>query len=131
MITKELKNELRKLAENSTKVVSWYPHSQYDRYHPGKASVRGPFGRWFLLDGGECKNGSPELGQGVADLYDDAKFAAAAMNNLVPLLDRVEELEKSLYFVHLHLESMDKYSVVIGARHAIEEALNGTIKWND
>lgn len=88
------KKKLRELANASTRVVGWYPHSQYDGYHPGRASVRGPFGRWFLVEGanGEVE-GSPIYP--VADLYDDAKFAAAAMNNLVALLDRIDELENA------------------------------------
>lgn len=87
-------DELRELAAKSTRVVGWYPHSQYDGYHPGKASVRGPYGRWLLVEGGENKPG--ELGHGVADLYDDAKFAAAAMNNLVHLLDEIDRLKKEV-----------------------------------
>lgn len=88
---------LRALAEASTRVVGWYPHSQYDGYHPGKASVRGPFGRWLLVEGGDNGMRDPvKYPTPVADLYDDAKFAAAAMNNLVPLLDAIDEMEKEL-----------------------------------
>ncbi len=83
--------ELRELAAKSTRVVGWYAHSQHDGYHPGKAAVRGPFGRWMLIEGGENRPG--EMGEGVADLYDDAKFAAAAMNSLVPLLNEIDQLK--------------------------------------
>lgn len=93
------KKELRKLAEASTEVVSWYPHSQYDGYHVGKASVRGPFGRWFLVSGGDNGMGDTiKYPTPVADLFDDAKFAAAAMNNLIPLLNEIEQLEVELSF---------------------------------
>lgn len=51
-MNKEKRNELREIANKSTRVVGWYPHSQYDGYHLGKASVRGPFGRWLLVEGG-------------------------------------------------------------------------------
>jgi hypothetical protein len=90
-ITRDERKMLRELAAKSTRVQGWYAHSQYDGYHPGKASVRGPFGRWLLVEGGENKPG--ELGQGVADLYDDAKFAAAAMNNLPALLDALDRID--------------------------------------
>jgi hypothetical protein len=116
-MTKKQKQELREIAENSTKVNSWTPHSEYNGYHPGKASVRGPFFRWFIVQGGEGYE------KNVANLFDDAKFAAAAMNNLVPLLDRVDKLTEALEFAHKHLESMDNYSVVSGSRHVIEKAL--------
>lgn len=91
------KKKLRELAERSTRVVAWYPHSKHDGYHPGKASVRGPFGRWLLVEGGS--NGLNDEGNHptpVADLDDDANFAAAAMNNFVPLLDEVQRLESAL-----------------------------------
>ena len=81
---------LREIAANSTRVVAWYPHSQYDGYHPGKASIRGPFGRWMLIEGGENEPG--KLGSGVADLTNDAIFGAEAMNNLVPLCDEIDAL---------------------------------------
>ena len=86
--------ELKRLAEQSTKVVAWYAHSQYDGYHPGKASVRGPFGRWFLVEeGGGWNKDEPKP---VADLFDDAKYAAAAMNALPALIERVERLTDAL-----------------------------------
>lgn len=117
-MTKEQKQELREIAENSTKVNSWTPHSEYDGYHPGKASVRGPFFRWLIVEQVDERDRKY-----VADVYDDAKFAAAAMNNLVPLLNRVDKLTEALEFVHEHLKLMGNYSVVIGAQHVIEEAL--------
>lgn len=89
-MTKDERKMLRELANKSTRVVGWYPHSQYDGYHLGNASVRGPFGQWFLVQGAEE---GTKYSEHVADLYDDAKFAAAAMNNLVALLDEIDRLE--------------------------------------
>jgi len=37
----------------------------------------------------------------VADLFDDAKFAAAAMNSLVELLDEIDRLESQLGVKHV------------------------------
>lgn len=100
-LSKDQIQALRELKEKSTQVVRWYPHSQYDGYHPGKASVRGPFGRWMLIEGGEhglgeYGTGKAKLGEGVADLYDDAKFAAAAMNSLPTLLNMIETKDKTI-----------------------------------
>ncbi len=92
-MTKDELNMLRILAEKSTRVQGWYPYSTGDGYHPTEASVRGPFGRWFRVSGGESGAGG-KLGEGVADLNDDAKFAAAAMNNLVALLDENDMLTR-------------------------------------
>ena len=91
------KKKLRELAKSSTKVAGWYAHSQYDGYHLGQASVRGPFGRWFLVSGGDNGMKDPvNHPVPVSDLFDDAKFAAAAMNNLVALLDEIEVLESRI-----------------------------------
>lgn len=89
--TKDLRAFLSELERKSSRVNGWYAHNQYDSYHPGRASVRGPFGRWLLVEGGENKPG--ELGVGIADLYDDAKFAAAIMSNARALLDDLDTLE--------------------------------------
>ena len=78
--------ELKKVANKSTRVVGWYAH-------PYEGEVRGPFGRWFTCTGGENAGVQPES---VADISDDCKFAAAAMNNLVPLLEHIEKLEKEI-----------------------------------
>lgn len=79
--------ELRELADRSTKVNSWYAHSQYE--NPEGATVRGPYNRWFVI------KEVPEIyKKHVADSYDDAKFAAEAMNNLSKLLDTIDRLQK-------------------------------------
>ena len=99
------KEYLRNLAKNSTEVVAWYPHSKGDGYHPGRSCVRGPFGRWMLIEGGDNGMGDPvKYPTPVADLDDDAKFAAAAMNNMVPLLDEVERLETELNWLKSSVE---------------------------
>lgn len=94
--TKECLEQLRDLCDKSTRVNAWYPHSQYDGYHSGKASIRGPFGRWLLVEGGESGAPGGKLGSGVADLYDDAKFAAAAMNSMPALLDLIDEKDRKI-----------------------------------
>lgn len=109
------KKTLRALAEASTNVVAWYPHSQYDGYHPGQAAVRGPFGRWFLVSGGDNGMNDPvKYPTPVADLYDDAKFAAAAMNNLIPLLDEIEALEAEIALLKLHEPEYDLEALTKG-----------------
>ncbi len=85
------KKHLRKLAELSTQ-TEWYPHRSADCYGP-EPTVRGPFFRWF-----KCTAVQPEDQHHVADAGDDVYFAAAAMNNLIPLLDEIEQLEKELSF---------------------------------
>lgn len=92
-ITKECLDYLKELCGKSTQVVGWYAHSQHDGYHPGKASVRGPFGRWFMVDGATKGQQGYEY---VADLYDDAKFAAVAMNYLPALLELLDEKDKEI-----------------------------------
>lgn len=85
---------LRALAAKSTAAVAWYPHGQVEQCSSFKfgASVRGPFHRWLYVE-----EVDPRYKGNVAEAEDDAKFAAAAMNNLVPLLDYIDKLlgEKS------------------------------------
>lgn len=85
---KEQIEKLKELEAKSTRVVSWYPHTQYDGSCLGYATVRGPFHRWFLVQHGQGD------GEGVADMYDDAKYAAASMNALPSLITHIEKLEK-------------------------------------
>lgn len=97
-MTKDELKLLRELAEDSTKVVGWYAHGGGDRCELHEATVRGPFGRWLKIsDVGE------KYRHEVALAEDDAKFAAAAMNNLVPLLDYVEELKTNIEFLNRQL----------------------------
>lgn len=77
----ELK-ELRDIASKSTRVVNWYPHYE---------EVRGPYRRWFT-----CTEVSDDSKKHVASKSDDCRFAAAAMNNPVPLLDLIEEQQREL-----------------------------------
>lgn len=88
MITKEQREELRRLAEKSTRVNRWYHHHQWSN------EVRGPFGRWFTVLGGDNGMGDPvKYPTPVANVYEDAAFCAAAMNNIVALLDEIDRLE--------------------------------------
>lgn len=87
-------DKLKELYEKSTRVVSWYAHSQYDGYHPGKASVRGPYGRWMLIEGGSNGMGDEKkYPTPVADLYDDAQYTAAALNSVPHLINKITALE--------------------------------------
>ena len=75
-------DKLKELYEKSTRVVSWYAHSQYDGYHPGKASVRGPYGRWMLIEGGSNGMGDEKkYPTPVADLILLATEARDLMGN--------------------------------------------------
>jgi hypothetical protein len=90
-LTPEREKEIREAEAKSTRVVAWYPHSQYEGDHIGKASVRGPFGRWFLVKGGDNGMGDPvNHPTPVADLFDDAKYAAIAMNSIPLLLSELD-----------------------------------------
>lgn len=79
-ITTEDLQMLKELEKKSTQVVGWYSH------HRGQ--VRGPFCRWFNVT-----EVAPEYQKNVADAGDDANYAAAAMNYLPKLIERIEELE--------------------------------------
>lgn len=81
--------QLREIAAKATQVVSWYPHHSGGDDHG--ATVRGPFCRWFRVTAVD-----EQYRKHVASDYDDAQFAAAAMNNLIPLLDLIEEMRAAL-----------------------------------
>lgn len=83
--------EMREIAEKSTRVVAWYAHGPYESPSPAYASVRGPFNRHLLVT-----PVADRYKHEVASQRDDAEFAAEAMNNFVPLLDRIDTLETLL-----------------------------------
>lgn len=85
MLTRDERKVLRELAEKSTRVNAWHPYRGGDGYGP-EASVRGPCFRWL-----KCTKVEQRYADMVADEYDEVKFAAAAMNNLVPALDSLDE----------------------------------------
>ena len=70
--------KLRKIAGRSTRVVGWYAHM---------TTVRGPYCRWF-----KCSEVDDQDKHRVASTTDECEFAAAAMNNFVPLLDEIDRL---------------------------------------
>jgi len=121
IMKKELRDELKKLKENSTPTVKWYPHSAGDTLPPNKASVRGPFGRWLIVQGGE---GYEEQ---VATLNDDAKFAASAMNAVPELIDYVDELEKERDETSERLENQKHISDLLVASRESLKAKNTTL----
>jgi len=94
MTTLEKLDELLRVARAATQVVNWYSHGPYDGYHPGEASVRGPFFRWLIVKEGDGWDKSKP--KPVADVEDDAKFAAMAMNNLVPLVESLREAVETI-----------------------------------
>lgn len=94
-IEKRIK-ELRELKQNSTQVVKWYPHHD---------SVRGPFCRWFKVT-----EVSEKDKKHVAYAGDDAKYAAAAMNELPALLDSLE----------IALQAMKDAEFVLEGSQAVE-----------
>lgn len=76
-------NELSETLKNSTRVVAWYAHGPGDQSPLDTATVRGPYGRWFYVNGGA------DYPKNVAYVADDAKYAAASMNaipKLIPLI---------------------------------------------
>lgn len=73
---------LKDLEKNSTQVVGWYANGH---------TVRGPFHRWF-----EVTKVAPEYEKNVGSMEDDVRYAAAAMNYLPKLIERIEELEAQL-----------------------------------
>ncbi len=75
-------NMLKELEKKSTQVVGWYANGH---------TVRGPFHRWF-----EVTKVSPEYEKHVGRMEDDVAYAAAAMNYLPKLIERIEQLEAQL-----------------------------------
>ena len=98
-ITDEDIKALREAEFMSTDVVAWYPHSH---------EVRGPFGRWLTVSEVDSSNKSH-----VADTFEDAKFAAAAMNALPHLLDLVESLKHKVQ----ELEAKLAIEKMLGVEH--------------
>lgn len=79
--------DIRKLIEaikcaktDSTDVTAW---------HHNGATVRGPFNRWL-----EVTEVAEEHTKYVAWGSDDAKFASVAMNSVMILIKKIEELEQ-------------------------------------
>lgn len=86
-MTKAERQVLRDLAQKSTPVVSWYPH-------PYEGQIRGPWNRWFTISGDPAQYKKRDGVLTPASYEDDVNFAAAAMNNMVALLDEIERLER-------------------------------------
>jgi hypothetical protein len=71
----------------------------------------------------ECREGDP-----VADPYDDAQYAAAAMNDLPALLDTLERYEKALESIfehHIVWPTHDSQTLVKFAREALNPKEGG------
>jgi len=81
MFTTDKIKKLRELANKSTQVVAWHPHEE-------DGTIRGPFERWLTV-----KKVLPRYEHEVANLSDEVKFVAAALNNFVPLLNEIERLQ--------------------------------------
>lgn len=94
-LTAELEKEIEEKLENSTKVVKWYPYA-----YPH--TVRGPYGRWFLASGGEIYGD-----EHVADIQDDVKYCAIAMNSVPILLNEIKALRKEISDLKYDLQLKD------------------------
>lgn len=88
------REELRLLIEKSTPVVGWWEHG---------GTIRGPWHRWF-----NCQLGTDTNGEHLAPVEDDVKFAAAAMNNLVHLLDELDAKEAKILDLQVELILMGR-----------------------
>lgn len=75
---------LKEIISKSTKVNSWYAHRSCEDCGPNEATVRGPFGRWLIVVGGQDPH--------TASVEDDAKYCAAAMNWLPALITENDSL---------------------------------------
>jgi hypothetical protein len=84
----KLIEELKELKSKSTVVNGWYPHGA-EGDENSEATVRGPFCRWLKVS-----QVQPEYRKHVADMADDAKYAAAAMNSAPKLVAALEEFLK-------------------------------------
>lgn len=92
--------QLKDLASRATGVVNWYPYREVSG-----GTVRGPFNRWFILQPGDSQ-GNP--GVIAEDPYSDVEYAAAAMNSLPHLIERIEALEASLRYAVNSLETANE-----------------------
>jgi hypothetical protein len=93
--TKEEIDELCELYAKSTKVVAWYSH------YPGE--VRGPFCRWLKVT-----EVDDQYKKHVAEIGDESRYAAAAMNNLPRLIVNIKQLEKRVAELELALAIEDE-----------------------
>ena len=89
LTSKELE-EISRIERAATKANTWFAHRGGDCYG-NRATVRGPFFRWF-----EVREVDPQYQKHVAEAYDDAQYAACAMNSVPALLETVRELTEML-----------------------------------
>lgn len=80
---------LKLTAQSSTKVNHWYLHG---------TTIRGPFNRWLNVT-----EVDPAYKANVASAYDDALFAATAMNNMLKLIECIEDLRRQRDELELQL----------------------------
>lgn len=66
-------------------------------------TVRGPWHRWFT-----CQFGTDDKGEHLSSVEDDTRFAAAAMNNLVHLLDELDAKEAKILDLQIELLLMGR-----------------------
>lgn len=90
-LTEDYRKYLKHLCDKATQVVGWYHHNMWSN------EVRGPFGRWFTVSGGDNGMGDPvKYPVPVAELYEDAAFCAAAMSSLPALLELLDEKDAKI-----------------------------------
>lgn len=88
MLTREEIKEYLEVCDASTEVVGWYAYPSYSQCGGHQATVRGPFNRWFYVQGGEEWIGKSK--QRVATLEEDAKFCSLAMTEFKTVLLNLE-----------------------------------------
>lgn len=87
--------ELKRIALKSTDVVGWYLH-KYDSFSGGAATIRGPWNRWVSVFEGIDPRTHGNKKNHMSTAQEDAEFVCVAMNNFIPLLEKVEALEKEI-----------------------------------
>lgn len=108
--------------EKSTK-ATWYEY-KYEK------QVRGPWNRWFQATGPLRIREDSKDKRDPADIEDDVKYAALAMNNcerlaraLIILEDGLENADACIRVTHDRLEKLLNGTAKLGGFHTYDEEL--------
>lgn len=88
---------LKKVAEKSSNMVSWYAH-------PYDGTIRGGWCRWF-----RCEEGVKDSPENIASVFDDTNFCAEALNNFLPMIKTIEKLQTLVYWQKNGYTNSDEY----------------------